>query len=198
MAVNRDVPVIISPDAPDSQKWAFVNQNFKTIADNINPLIVSDGSNNRVLLGKRSDGSYGLFVSPAGTDVDTATNAQLVFNSGQDIFKIVSKITGAISGTNNSGSGLWATGENTHAHGQSFTPAILPIATGTGLFLSGRRRTMPTPVNFNSALGFPWQEWVEAYVDATNVYVRYYTAGSTDSSGRSVSYTVYVLQETAT
>ena len=50
---------------------------------------VNDGTVNRVSLGLLSDGSYGLKVSPENVDVLTADDSELIFNSSQNVFKIV-------------------------------------------------------------------------------------------------------------
>lgn len=71
MAVNRDVPVNINPEVPKDQQLAFINQNFQTLSNSLNPFIVSDGTNNRIILGKLPDGTYGLVISKPGYDVSS-------------------------------------------------------------------------------------------------------------------------------
>jgi hypothetical protein len=56
--------------------------------------LVNDGNNDRILLGFQKDGfgtgvDYGLKISKDGEDVKTASNDNLIFNSAQNVFKIV-------------------------------------------------------------------------------------------------------------
>lgn len=88
------------------QKVSLPNVNVNSAGDN--QLILKDTYNQRiyydadgtptVLLGQRESVTpiqLGLFVSQPGIDVTQATDEQLIFNSGQDVFKIVG--TGTIT-----------------------------------------------------------------------------------------------------
>lgn len=69
MAVNTNTPVQLSPDLDKAQTTAFINENFRALSDSLNPLIVSDGTNNRIMIGKLPDGTYGIIVTAPGYDV---------------------------------------------------------------------------------------------------------------------------------
>jgi hypothetical protein len=66
---SKQPPVQISPELSKDQMAAFLNQNFNSIADSLNTYVVSDGSNDRIILGKLPDGTYGLVISKEGYDV---------------------------------------------------------------------------------------------------------------------------------
>lgn len=68
-----------------------------------------DASNPRIALGKLPDNTYGLWVSKPGQDVTKSTasaNNNLIFNSNQNVFKIVQTgtvtLTGALAQNTNS------------------------------------------------------------------------------------------------
>ena len=83
------------PDLDKNQTTAFINENFRKISDSFNPLNISDGTTNRITIGKYTtsqygflgidsdgtrriligqapdDGRSGIWVSKVGTDVIT-------------------------------------------------------------------------------------------------------------------------------
>lgn len=64
--------------------------NGGNITQNSQQQIVFDGTTNRVLVGYQQVlQAWGLFVSQIGIDVTQATADQLIFNSNQDVFKII-------------------------------------------------------------------------------------------------------------
>jgi len=177
-----------------------------------------DGSNSRILQGKLPDGSYGMWVSKPGTDVSSANTSQLIFNSNQDIFKIVKKTTTSVpsftttyNGSNTSGGTLL-----TIAHGLSFTPIVdiyvqaqlwnlsssliassyirLPI------FISGSSTQILNSYWFPGTGGNVYPMSVIYAVDATNVYVQafYEATGSSADTIQPIPVTIFYLQETAT
>lgn len=160
--------------------------------------IVSDSTNNRLLFGLDDDDNIKIKLSQSGYDVITATDDQLIWSSDFNSFKIVSVGSGSISGIDNSASALWAVNTTTIAHNLGYVPGIISYVTGSNTYFPTRERTMPAPVNFSSALAFPWAEYIDAHVDETNVYIRYNVCGSNNASGRSASYKYYLLRETAT
>lgn len=81
--------------------------------------------------GQFSDGSIALKVAKSGQEVDSATNSQLVFNSTQDTFKIVSKNSAAFSFTSG-GAGPGST-TVTINHNLGYVPIIQPEVTITTL-----------------------------------------------------------------
>lgn len=184
---NAQPPINIQPDSPDSQKWAFVNQNFQSLANALNPLQISDGSNNRVLIGKDSTGSYVMKVSKANYNAFDASADNLIFNSGQDILKVVSTGTTSINANATAGIPI----EVTIAHGLSFVPIPLvfmnnggnyyPLPTYTGLGTSGGN------IAFNN--------WIDCATTSSNLVISF-TSGSTANWG-TFTFKYYLLQESA-
>lgn len=70
MASNNQIPVQLQPGTPENDKIAYINQNFRSLADAFAPLIINDGSNNRIMIGKLPDGTYGIVVTAPGYDVE--------------------------------------------------------------------------------------------------------------------------------
>jgi hypothetical protein len=66
MAINNDPFIQLQPTIPQANQLAYINDNFRKLSDGFNPLIFSDGTSNRVVIGKYQKGQYGII----GTDVD--------------------------------------------------------------------------------------------------------------------------------
>jgi len=67
-----------------------LNQNIAQLKVNEQTTIIKDDSGTRrVLLGKGLNGFYGLKISQEGTDVYSAEDAELHFNSDSNVLKIV-------------------------------------------------------------------------------------------------------------
>lgn len=135
-----------------------------------------------------SSGQPILKVAKEGYDALTATNDQLVFNSAQNVFKIVLTGTGVLD-ANGATAGVPITNVIPHNLGYTPIPQVfmdnggalspLPFATGNGL--SGGS------VTFNT--------WVYATVSSTDLHISL-VPGSTASYGL-FNYRYYLLQETA-
>lgn len=52
-------------------------------------LVIFDGTNNLGVFGFDANGEVAVKIAKPGFDADTATDAQLIFNSSQNVFKIV-------------------------------------------------------------------------------------------------------------
>lgn len=161
--------------------------------------LVNDGSNDRVILGRQADNSYGLIVSKPGFDADPSSPDNLIFNSDQDAFKIALAgehvmSTYSIAGT----SGEWIKSGNsspdTIVHNLGFIPAVLCFVD-----FGGQYTLMPaTFTQVGSTAAIYW-EHVFANVDATNLYLgsQTYSFGAASATGGSYSIKYYLLQETA-
>ena len=66
MGINNNPPVQLHPDLDKQQSTAFINENFRKLSDGFNPLQISDGTNERVTIGKYATSQYGI----VGTDID--------------------------------------------------------------------------------------------------------------------------------
>lgn len=99
MAVNTNPPTDLDPTMDEGHKLAFINQNFHSIADNLNPFRLSDGSNDILLLGKDSTGNYVLKIANAGFNAFDATDANLAFSSLRKTLQIASSGTAILPST---------------------------------------------------------------------------------------------------
>lgn len=160
-------------------------------AREVTEIFKDDDGIRRVLLGKGASGFYGLKVSKPGQDVYTAADNQMIFNSNQDIFKIVSSNTVAITASGASNN------VTTIAHGLSYIPVIIAFL-NAGLAGGAVRTPLPTWTTLsrddvNHVVKFG--TWINAEVDATNVYIDF--VNSTASTIGPLNVTYYLLQETA-
>jgi hypothetical protein len=148
-------------------------------------LISNDGTTNRVVIGQRSDGSYGIKVSQSGKDALTGTNDQMVMNSDFNQFKIIGKGTGTVT---------VAGGEElttTIPHGLGFAPAVVAYVSTT--WAPGAYFPVPRMRVNTSTLSF--DNLAEVYTDATNVTL--YAGSFNPATDGTYTYRYYLLQETA-
>jgi type II secretory pathway pseudopilin PulG len=99
----------VSTDNSNASNLNQVNELARTLKGRQRTEIFKDDAGTRrVLLGKGANDFYGLKVSPEGTDVYDASDDQLIFNSDQNVFKIVATDTVTVpdpgSGTSTSSS----------------------------------------------------------------------------------------------
>lgn len=150
----------------------------------------------RIIEGLLPDSTYGMWVSKPGIDVTTAGVAGLIFNSNQDILKVIQTNTT----TFNFSSSAISTGKI--AHGLNFTPLVLAFVNNVdlGSITSGDTTTLPLP------------SWMDLSVDTTNAEVHfntylsifvdnqyfYATFFNALGTARNFLITYYLLQETAT
>ena len=66
---NQTAPVQLHPSIPQDQLVAMINQIFEALNQANMTRLISDGTNNRIIIGKLPDGSYGIVVSKPGIDV---------------------------------------------------------------------------------------------------------------------------------
>jgi hypothetical protein len=66
MGINNSPPIQLHPDLDKNQTTAFINENFRKLSDSFNPLQMSDGTYERVTIGKYGVSQYGI----VGTDTD--------------------------------------------------------------------------------------------------------------------------------
>lgn len=66
MGINNSPPIQLHPYLDKNQTTAFINENFRKLSDGFNPLQISDGTSNRVTIGKYGTSQYGFL----GTDSD--------------------------------------------------------------------------------------------------------------------------------
>ena len=159
-------------------------------------LVIFDGSNNLGVFGFDSQGQVAVKIAKPGFDADTATDEQLIFNSSQNVFKIVKSGTAtipAISLTTPANQYNGTQQSATVAHGLGYAPlvtAYYAISGGYAPFPDNQYSGYAS--NAFTLRGFTY------YVDSTNLYLyENLFAYNQSSSFPSVSVKYYLLQETA-
>lgn len=180
-------------------------------------IIARQGGANKAVFGFFGEANkFGLKVAEDGVDVLTADDDELLFNSEQNVFKVVQTNTHTVSYSFSSHSGSGFTIDNktdTIAHNLGFVPAIVvfveyaggkfPVVNNTPLAgLSGG-----TGFTFGGGTGFAFAvTHASMSVDSTNLYLgisRWGNLGngaysaSIDAESGSLTYRYYLLQETA-
>jgi len=194
-----------SSNSSSKQNWGQVNDLARDFKSKERVTIYKDDTGTRrVLEGKGKDGFYGFKVSPEGVDVYTATDDQLIFNSNQNVFKIVGTGVGAFLTKTITGpaGGGWVTGhaDTSIAHGLSFIPAYL---TYIELF-GGSLQRFSVPLTLDNVVSNVEMSSVRYHVsvDATNLIFNtditgYLPAGKTAVAPAITSLKYFLLQESA-
>lgn len=177
-------------------------------------MAVNDGTNDTMFAGQDNTGATVVKIAKSGFDAKTASAANLIFNSGQDTFKIVKKIS-AIIPSFTAGTSQANNATVTVPHGLTFTPLVQVYAQGNIVNSSLSiiaSSYIPLPfysnsANFITSYCFPtvtansyWFLTGNYGVDATNVYIQ---VGSATSGGSAdtvlpIPVSIFLLQETAT
>ena len=179
----------VSSNNSQSSNLNSVNKLIKEVnGSKVTQVFKDRTGTNRVLLGSGADDFYGLKVSKSGVDVYGASDDQLVFNSEQNVFKIVS--TGSTSIT------LPASPNDSYsvtvAHGLSTVPAVIAyVDDGT----SSTRVQMPY---YMLSLGTPNEVKAAFFflVDDTNITF-IITTNYSFIANNTYTFRYYTLQETA-
>lgn len=139
----------------------------------------------QVLMGNQPTFGEGFYVTKDGVDVTTNTDpAQFIFNSNQNVFKIVG------SGTYPAQTTTAPTTTNTITHSLGFVPAVLMYT-----FVSGLYRPVPY-TQMNTADG-TLSYHVTYSVDATSLNIIFQYNNAVGPIGSSLPIKYYLLQETA-
>ena len=199
MAANTDVPVQLQPNSNDSDKTALINENFRKLSDSLNPFQLSDGTTNRLLLGKDSDGDYVLKIADEGYDAYDADDANLTFNSSQNTFKIVA--TGNIPFTIPSGTPSTFVTNRTYSvsHSLGYPPMVLGAILIDPLSINAvlPYQTMGTNASLGGLGAVRFSAQIETSINAITLVFNYYLNGSGDPDVTSGTVRYYILQETA-
>lgn len=161
-------------------------------------IIGNDGTNNVGLFGFDDAGDMVVKVAQAGFDANSATDAQLIFNSQQDVFKITKKIPLTLNFTRSSST--FASYVASAAHGLTYTPNYT-----YDLLLDGGISAIPPSSKFSGSYVFSanvagvFTPFGQAYctVDATNVYFQI-DISSVASGAYNNSCVIYLEQESFT
>lgn len=173
-------------------------------ADGSNSLKFFDSSGIGIAqFGTFPDGTTGLKVAKSGVEVSAATNDQLIFNSNQDVFKIVKTGTASITPPSSWGGGNAQT--VTIVHSLSSSPAFLVYVNNPvgipGTVYAGQLSSVPSVIWGPSASGGVGFYLSSARVDGTNLYIDLVNLLSSTQTGVNAytwNYKYYILQETAT
>lgn len=181
-----------------------INQNIGELkTQDVTKIFKDDTGVRRVLLGKGKNGFYGLKVSQEGIDVYDASDDDLVFNSSQNVFKIVGEATlttGTVAGTATAGQVSLTVDLTALTHGLGYTPAVFGyIQEGSGNYLLGR-----TAWGFNADnIRYGTSDW-QLYATSTQVVLETDVFASALTSASSITVNaspltakIFMLQETA-
>jgi hypothetical protein len=192
-----------TPTNSDSSGAQVTNQ-INSVARDVQALQTTqifkdDTGTRRVLLGKGADDFYGLKVSQSGVDVYAAGDADLVFNSNQNVFKIVASGTAIMPAAAITASPFWSqTSQVSVTHSLGYAPVILafydsgttyePFVTGTQLAVTGISGS-------NITISSLRQTTVTSTTTSANFQITYIDTGGNSYNSFNIKY--YLLQETA-
>lgn len=166
-----------------------MNQNIAQLKVEENTKITKDSTGTRrVLLGSGLNDFNGLKVSQPGKDVYTATDDELVFNSDNNLFKIVDSATIefdlniTIGGTN----------EVSIAHGLGYVPIVIAFQISS---FDSYMLPFYAINGYGTADAGKVAYSITCYTDDENI--NFYYAGYTQGTGGPVTIRYYILQETA-
>lgn len=179
-----------------------VNKNILELKNNeVTTFFKDDTGTRRVLMGKGASGFYGLKVSQSGVDVYSAGDDELVFNSDNNVFKIVESGTTSITtpSITNSAVGYYTDQTTvTISHSLGFTPAVIAF---TGL--TGNNIPLPAYGVISYDATAKNSDYIYTSVSSTEVRIigkaeqMIFTAGSETAGGNTYNIRYYLLQETA-
>lgn len=169
-------------------------------------IIVHDGTANKALFGRDGLGNYVFKVAKDGFNVLTAADNELIFNSEQDIFKIVSTTTAVIPSSTTSSTN--SSSSVTVNHNLNFTPICWAFAVDPAL---GSLTALPMAPDIrmlqrntaspNNGFTVEFMSWVRVITDSTTVtfYADFANLNYPSSyTFNALTIKYYLLQETAT
>jgi hypothetical protein len=193
---NKTAPIPAVNDL--AQAIPIINKNFAELDQ---PTAVYSDRNGvpSISIGLGSDGSSRIRVARAGVDVTKATDDQLLFNSAQNTFKVVNKLTGSFTLTS---AATPTSTLVTITHSLGYVPFTLSNVNLSADTAGGNTGIFPIPF-FSVGTGggttnvFIIRSYVKVRsVSTTDIVFEVGTAGGPATITGAIS--VYVLQETAT
>jgi hypothetical protein len=171
----------------------------RTAFDPANGWLVNDGTKNRVLIGKRKDGTYGIDVSKNGQEVVGAGGSQLVMSSQFNSFKIVGTGTATIVIPNPNTVGGYSVAI---PHGLGFTPGVLAYVNSFGGIAAPGVSNIPLPTFlYNGAAlsgtDIPILGLLGCSVDSTNINIQMAIGVVNSTYPGTWTFRYYLTQETA-
>ena len=182
----------------------------------------NDG-NDKIVFGKLPDGTYGLIfydangtpsiymvidtngkpvlkVAKDGKNAQTGADADMIFNSTQNTFKIVDKfsMTAPALSLPYSNNSVFTNAQTTVVHNLGYTPVVFAF-----LSIGGSYYQIPVTYfqSIAGGVGSFTSESIYTYSDSTNITVQHDLSISSTATGTATrpayTVTIYVLQETA-
>lgn len=150
--------------------------------------------------GRFKDGTTALKVAKPNIEVSTARDDQLIFNSSQNMFKIIKTDTLNVTLTNVANTVSAGTQTTTIPHLLNYSPAFLVYITAPSGFVDGNALLQLPHVSHNTITGLNYVfTRFYATVDTSSLYIKWIHVSNTDYSPDVPAFTVryYLLQETA-
>jgi len=173
--------------------------NGKLAFEQDNNRIVGRDSNDKIrLLINSMDEDFSMKIAKPGFDATDATDAQLIFNSSQNVFKIVasgtaSKVISSLAQD--------ATDTLTVPHSLGYIPAAIIYLNGTGSTYLAANRYYPAPIVVPIKVGATYYPGIiyNYSIDAMNIYftVENRSALTPITDIGTTNWRYYLLQETA-
>jgi len=187
-----EIPYRLQTGSSFEQIIPLINDAFNSIDAENRTKIIKNGVTPTILFGYQKAGfgtfDYGLKIAKPTFDVTTATNDQLIFNSGLDHLKVVS--TGTLVVTIPPGAANGSTYTATYPHGLGYIPAFVAYA-----FFNSAYYNLPLNSYSWNGTSFVTGAFASATVDATNLVVTVGVNGFMAGTTMPIKY--YILQETA-
>lgn len=185
-----------------STNWNQVNNIAKDMAQKERVQIYKDDTGTRrVLIGKGKNGFYGVKTTPTGVDVYNATDAELTFNSNQNVFKIVQSGLTTMSQITISGSS--GTNNVVITHNLGYVPLVIAVFEDTTYGPGEFRPWVSEPGAVTVSAGFiemiSYHNRIMEATDSTVTFTEVYYWGSFPANNKTGPYNIkyYLLQETA-
>lgn len=183
---TKDAQIVVNNGTVDSIQLGRLS------TDQSYGMLTNDGTNNRLYIA--NDGT--VKISKAGFDANTTGNANLIFNSNQNMFKIVYSGTISISGFSVTGAaGQYAIGSgfSTYTHNLGYIPAVIAYRVNP----DGTYSPIGPDLVYAGPTAAGWA-FLQTYADINKV--DFYNVLMTYNSSQSAFATTikfYLLQETA-
>lgn len=185
----------------DGKSSIDTNNGVVSINQNDDNFLFYDGNVYRMLVGLDDDGEPIIKISEEGVSVLDADDDQLIFNSNNNLFKIIDTNTDSVTVPNPMSAGQIVT--KTIPHNLGFVPSFIVygnIPTGGGYVGAGQLTNLPA--HLYGSIGSSFGQIVavmQARADETNLYVDVINPGalSVPNLGTPWTFKYYILQETA-
>lgn len=159
-------------------------------------LAVQDGTNKAIMGFYGEANKFGFKVAEDGVDVLTASDDQLIFNSENNVFKIVSSNSFSVGGTSMSSGSTTTT---TVPHGLGYIPVIhIYVNAEAVAALQGGGGLTGLPLTYVVVPNAPMFT-IQYRIDEDNLYIDFinHLGGTVNITGYTWDFKYYLMQETA-